>query len=139
MIAEHRTYTINGGMLDSYLELYNMQIVPNHRKYGIQVLGAWVNRSQNEVVWIRLFESREDRKQKLDIYEVSPERDAVFPIAAYHMAKAEVKILEDAFNPASVPDDKVLHNEVAKRAVAVAEAADPKAFAAFKAATAAPR
>ena len=43
MIAEMRTYTINGGMLDSYLELYNKQIVPNHRKYGIQVLGAWVD------------------------------------------------------------------------------------------------
>ena len=44
MIAELRTYTINGGMMDSYLELFNKQIVPNHRKYGIAVLGAWIDR-----------------------------------------------------------------------------------------------
>ena len=87
MIAEMRTYTIKDGMIDSYLELYNRQIVPNHRKYGITVLGAWVDRQKNQVTWIRTFASREDRKAKLDIYEVSPERDAVFPIATYHMVE----------------------------------------------------
>ena len=85
MIAEMRTYTIKDGMIDSYLELYNRQIVPNHRKYGINVLGAWYDRQKNQVIWIRTFASREERKAKLDIYEVSPERDAVFPIASYHM------------------------------------------------------
>ena len=32
MIAEFRTYTVNRGMIDSYLDLYNKQIVPNHRQ-----------------------------------------------------------------------------------------------------------
>jgi hypothetical protein len=48
-IAEIRTYTINEGLLDSYLRLYNKQIVPNHCKYGINVLGAWVDRAKNQV------------------------------------------------------------------------------------------
>ena len=139
MIAEMRTYTINGGMLDSYLELYNKQIVPNHRKYGIQVLGAWVDRLQNEVIWLRLFESREDRKRKLDIYEASPERDAVFPIAVYHMAKHEVKILEDAFAPSVQPDNSVLQNAVAQRALAAYAAIPKDEAAAYKASTMAPR
>ncbi len=138
-IAEIRTYTINRGLMDSYLALYNKQIVPNHRKYGINVLGAWVNRKQNEVTWIRTFESHEDRKRKLDVYEVSPERDAVFPIAAYHMAKAEVRVLESAFNPSSAPDDGPLTDETARKALAAVAATDPAKFAAEKASTAAPR
>ena len=139
MIAEVRTYTVNGGMMDSYLELFNKQIVPNHKRYGISIIGAWVDRKQNEVTWIRTFASREDRKAKLDAYEKSRERDDVFPIAGYHMAKAEVKILEDVFHPAAEPVKAVLESEVAKKAYA-AYAAIPKDKAdAIKAATAAPR
>src|SRR5262245_866212 len=99
MIAEIRTYTIKEGMLDSYLELFNRQIVPNHKLYDIAVIGAWADRQKNEVTWIRTFASRAERKAKLDIYEASPERDAVFPIASYHMAKHEVKVLESVLNP----------------------------------------
>src|SRR5262245_47025453 len=125
MLAELRTYTINGGMLDSYLELFNKQIVPNHRKYGIRIIGAWVDRRQNEVTWIRIFDSREDRKAKLDIYEASRERDDVFPIAAYHMAKAEVKVLEDVLAPSPEPVQAVLESALADKARA-ALAAMPK-------------
>ena len=67
MIAEVRTYTVNDGMLDSYLELFNRQIVPNHRKYGIPIIGAWADRAKNEITWIRTFASLEDRKAKLDV------------------------------------------------------------------------
>jgi hypothetical protein len=139
MIAEMRIYTVNGGMLDSYLELFNKQIVPNHRKHGIQILGAWVDRRQNEVIWIRTFASREERKAKLDIYEASRERDDVFPIAAFHMAKAEVKILEDVFAPAAAPDASILANAVAKKARAAYAAIPKEQAAAFKASTSAPR
>jgi uncharacterized protein YdcH (DUF465 family) len=139
MIAELRTYTINRGLMDSYLELYNKQIVPNHKKYGIVVLGAWVNRKQNEVVWMRLFESHEERKKKLDIYEASPERDAVYPIAVYHMAKHEVKVLDDAFFPSAQADASVLTNAVAQKALAAFAAIPKDEAAAFKAYTMAPR
>ena len=139
MIAELRTYTVNGGMLDSYLELFNKQIVPNHRKYGIQIIGAWVDRRQNEVTWIRTFSSREDRKAKLDIYEASRERDEVFPIAAYHMAKAEVKILEDVFAPSAEPIESILESPLADKARAAFAAIPKDQAAAFKTSTAAPR
>ena len=139
MIAELRTYTVNGGMLDSYLELFNKQIVPNHRKYGIEIIGAWVDRRQNEVTWIRTFASREDRKAKLDVYEASRERDDVFPIAAFHMAKAEVKILENVFAPSAEPIQAILESPVAEKARAAFSAIPSDQAAAFKASTAAPR
>jgi hypothetical protein len=139
MIAEMRIYTINGGMLDSYLELFNKQIVPNHRKHGIPILGAWADRRQNEVIWIRTFASREERKAKLDVYEVSRERDDVFPVAAFHMAKAEVKILEDVLAPSAEPDQSFLESAVAVKARAAFAAIPGQQAAAFKASTAAPR
>jgi len=139
MIAEVRTYTVNGGMMDTYLDLFNKQIVPNHRKYGIPIIGAWVDRRQNEITWIRTFASREDRKAKLDVYEKSKERDAVFPIAGYHMAKAEVKILENVLQPSAEPVQAILENEIAKKAYAVYAAIPKDQAAAHKAATAAPR
>jgi hypothetical protein len=139
MIAELRTYVINGGMLDSYLNLFNKQLVPNHAKYGIKIIGCWIDRKNNEVSWIRVFDSLAQRKEKLDVYEVSPERDEVFPIAAYHMAKADVKILEDVFAPSATPDTEALTNDMAQKAMAAHRATDPKVFAALKASTAAPR
>ena len=139
MIAEIRTYTVNPGMLDSYLELFNRQIVPNHRKYGITIIGAWADRAKNEVTWIRTFASREDRKAKLDVYESTPERDAVFPIATYHMVKAEVKVLEDVLKPTAEPDQSYLQSPIALKAKAVYEARPKHETDAFKASTAAPR
>ena len=137
MIAEVRTYTVKDGMLDSYLELFNRQIIPNHKKYEISVLGAWVDKQKNQVTWIRTFASREERKRMLDIYEVSPERDAVFPIATYHMLGAEVKVLENVLNPTAEPDQAYLKSPVAVAAYK-AYAAMPDAEA-HKKATAAPR
>ena len=139
MIAEFRVYTINRGMMDSYLELFNKQIVPNHKKHGIAIVGAWVNRQQNEIVWIRTFESHADRKAKLDVYESSDERDAVFPVAAHHMAKAEVKVYEDCFQPADDADPAVFETAVAKRAISEFFARSSREIEAEKAATAAPR
>ncbi len=138
-IAEIRTYTLKPGMMDSYLQLYNKQIVPNHRKFGINVLHAWADKKANQVVWIRTFPSLEDRRAKLDAYEVSAERDAVFPVAAFHMEKAEVRILESIFNPSAEPDTTPLTDANGLAAVAEMKAQDPKAFASMKASTAAPR
>jgi hypothetical protein len=139
MIAEIRTYRVKPGMLDSYLELYNRQIVPNHRKYGITVLGAWADREKCEVTWIRTFASREERKAKLDVYEKTSDRDEVFPVASYHMLGADVKILEDVLKPTPQPDASYFKDPVAIKARQEWDARPKDEAAAFKASTAAPR
>ena len=94
---------------------------------------------QNQITWIRTFASREDRKNKLDIYEKSAERDAVFPIASYHMLKHDVKVLESVFNPLLEPDEFFLESPIAKKAYAAYDAIPKQEAEAFKASTAAPR
>src|SRR5207249_2553367 len=53
MMTQVRIYTINRGMLDSWIRHFNDNIVPTSARYGVHVVGAWVNRSQNEFIWVR--------------------------------------------------------------------------------------
>ena len=69
MVTQVRIYTINRGMLDSWIQLFNEKIVPTSARFGVNVVGAWVNRAQNEFIWVRTFESDD----ALKVYETSPD------------------------------------------------------------------
>jgi hypothetical protein len=92
MVTQVRIYTINRNMLDSWITLFNEKIVPTSAKFGIEVIGAWANRPQNEFIWVRTFESEE----KLKVYESSPERAAYTGQTGPHIAKIEVRTVENA-------------------------------------------
>ncbi len=82
-------------MLDSWINLFNTKIVPTSAQYGVHVIGAWVNRPQNEFIWVRNFESDD----KLKVYESSPERATYTPQTSSHIAKIEVRTVEDGLKP----------------------------------------
>jgi quinol monooxygenase YgiN len=92
MVTQVRIYTVNGGMLDSWIKHFNENIVPTSAKYGVRVLAAWVNRPQNEFIWVRTFEDEDTLKR----YESSPERAAYLPVNRQHLAKTEVRNVEEA-------------------------------------------
>ncbi len=91
MVTQVRIYTINRGMLDSWIQLFNEKIVPTSAQYGVRVIGAWVNRPQNEFIWVRTFESED----ALKLYETSPERATYSPTTGQHIAKIEVRTVEN--------------------------------------------
>jgi hypothetical protein len=91
MVTQVRIYTINRGMLDSWIELFNAKIVPTSAKFGVHVVGAWANRPQNEFIWVREFESDD----KLKVYENSAERAAYTGQTGQHIAKIEVRTVEN--------------------------------------------
>ena len=123
MLGEIRQYQINKGMVDGYLDVWNKQIFPNHKLYGIKIIGAWLDRSQNQLTWIRVFDNEEDRRVKLlEAYNHSPERTAVVPVASYHMAHSYVRVCDgDFFQPAESPDPSVLKTKAADAGRAAAE------------------
>jgi hypothetical protein len=94
MMTQVRIYTINRGMLDSWITLFNEKIVPTSAKFGVNVVGAWVNRPQNEFIWVRTFESEE----ALGVYEKSPERAAYTGLTGPHIAKIEVRTVENGLH-----------------------------------------
>lgn len=97
MIAELRIYTANKGKLDDFVKLWNEKLAPNHERYGLKILGAWVNRPQNEFVWIRAFESEADRDARTKTYFDSPERKAIGDLPASHLAKTEVRTVDNVY------------------------------------------
>jgi antibiotic biosynthesis monooxygenase (ABM) superfamily enzyme len=92
MVTQVRIYTINRGMLDSWITLFNEKIVPTSAKFGVTVVGAWANRSQNEFIWVRTF----DNDETLKTYETSAERAAYSPLTGSHIAKTEVRTVDNA-------------------------------------------
>jgi hypothetical protein len=79
-------------MLDSWIKVFNEKIVPTSAKFGVHVVGAWVNRPQNEFIWVRTFETEE----VLKTYETSPDRAAYIGETSPHIAKTEVRTVDGA-------------------------------------------
>ena len=48
-----RIYTINRGMMDSWLSVFNEHIRPLHDRLGIPVVSSYVNADRTEFIWVR--------------------------------------------------------------------------------------
>ena len=90
MATEVRLYTVNRGMMDSWLTAFKEKIMPTSAQYGIRSHAAWVNRPQNEFIWLRSYDSAE----QLEAYYKSPERAAYGEHIGSHIAKIEVREVE---------------------------------------------
>ena len=97
MITQVRIYTVNRGMMDSWIKVFNEQLAPASEKNGIHILGAWVNRPQNEFIWIRSADSTET----FDAYYASEERKAIGDLPGTHLAKIEVRDVESVYEAKS--------------------------------------
>ena len=77
MVSQLRIYTINRGMMDSWLKLFEEQIRPIHSSIGIPVESTWVNADRTEFLWVRSFDSVEAIPQKEAEYFASDGRKAL--------------------------------------------------------------
>ncbi len=115
MIAEIRIYTANKGKLDEFVKVWAEKLQPIHEQYGLKVLGAWVNRPQNEFVWVRVFESEADRDAKVEAYFASAERKAVGDLPQSLLAKTEVRTVEQVYMPPPVVQGLLEHVKAGSR------------------------
>ena len=94
MVYQLRIYTINRGMMDSWVKLFNEHIRPLHDRLGIPVENSWVNAEGTEFIWVRRFNNIEEIAEKEAAYFASPERTALADIPTSHIAKMEVRVIE---------------------------------------------
>ena len=94
MVSQLRIYTINKGMMDSWLKLFHEHQKPNHEKYGIPIMASWVNEDRTEFIWVRSFNSVDHIQPKEAEYYSSPERLALGDQPQNHIAKTEIRIVE---------------------------------------------
>ncbi len=95
MVAQLRIYTINRGMMDSWLQVFNEHIRPLHERLGMPVQDSWVNADRTEFIWVRRFNNAEEIAAKETEYFASPERTALGDRPTSHIAKIEVRVIEE--------------------------------------------
>ena len=94
MVYQLRIYTINRGMMDSWISLFNEHIRPLHDRLGIPVQNSWVNADRTEFIWVRRFNDLTEIPVKEAEYFASPERTALADLPTSHIAKMEVRVID---------------------------------------------
>ena len=64
MISQIRIYTINKGEMDNFLKHFKEEIMVLHQKIGVPIVGTWVNRPQNEFIWVRTYKDKAELEAK---------------------------------------------------------------------------
>ena len=59
MIAQLRIYTINKGMMESWLSLFTSKLEPLLAENRISVPSKWTNDTGSQFIWVRTFEGSE--------------------------------------------------------------------------------
>ena len=89
MVIQIRIYKIHAGRMGEWLTGWGNSIVPLRRKFGFEVVGAWVNRESNRFVWVLSLPASEDWDSRDRAYYASEERRAFRPDPANCVAEAE--------------------------------------------------
>jgi hypothetical protein len=100
MIAQVRIYTINKNEMDAFLSHFRNETQPLHEQVGIPIVGTWVNRPQNEFIWVRTFADEQERDAKLAAFREAAQKAGI--TLGANVAKQEVREVEPAFVAAQV-------------------------------------
>ena len=84
-----RIYSIQPGEMDAWLEEWKRLIAPLRQKYGFEILGAWTVDAGDRFVWILRYAGPKTWEEADAAYYVSPERAAMQPDPARHIARSE--------------------------------------------------
>jgi hypothetical protein len=95
MISQIRIYTINKGEIDNFLKHFKDEIVPIHERIGVPIAGTWVNRSQNEFIWVRSYKDKADIEAKGKAFQAEVAKAGIK--LGGNVAKMEVREVEAAF------------------------------------------
>ena len=100
MIAQVRIYTINKNEMDAFLSHFRNDTMPLHEQVGIPIVGTWVNRPQNEFIWVRTFADEQERDARLAAFREAAQKAGIQ--LGVNVAKQEVREVEPAFVAAQV-------------------------------------
>ena len=94
MIAHLRTYTINKGMMDSWLKLFEDELVPRMKEAGIAVSSAWTNEERTQFIWIRTYgDSMSDVEKKEEAFYGSDWWKKHVDHVRSHLAHRDIKLI----------------------------------------------
>jgi len=89
-----RSYTINKGMMDSWIKLFESGIKPAHETVGMPVVATWVNMDQNQFIWVRRFPEGADILAKETEFRESDGFKSLGTQPGDHIARMDVQNLQ---------------------------------------------
>ena len=92
MIAQIRIYTINKGEMDAFIKHFTEETLPIHEQVGWPVISTFVNRPQNEFIWIRTASDEADRDAKAKAFQEAVRAAGI--TLGVNVAKMEVREVE---------------------------------------------
>ena len=95
-IFELRQYEIKEGQLDRWVNWMDEVLIPFQRSCGMTVIGSWFVRETSHYIWIRRFESEEQRKaQYAAAYENDFWKNECLPIVAEMLDREKGRTITD--------------------------------------------
>ncbi len=99
MQAQIRIYTINKGELDAFINHFTTETMPIHDQIGWPVIATFVNRPQNEFIWIRTYEDEADRDAKAAAFQAAVKAAGI--TLGTNVAKMEIREVD--LNSVKIP------------------------------------
>jgi len=93
VLYQLRVYTIKPGEMAAWLSEWRDQIAPLRRRHGFEVVGAWTIDDSDRFVWILRYRGPKSWDQADADYYASPERAAMDPNPARHIADMEHRLM----------------------------------------------
>jgi hypothetical protein len=93
MTWQIREYTVKPGQMKEWIDEWRSRIVPLRLEHGFQVLGAWTVDGTDQFVWIIGYEGPKSWQEADAGYYESPERKAIDPDPARHLAQVTSRLM----------------------------------------------
>ena len=96
MTSQIREYTVKSGEMADWVAEWRSLVVPLRRKFGFQIVGAWTVDGTDQFVWIITYDGPKSWEQADADYYQSPERKALDPDPARHLAHTQTRLMTSA-------------------------------------------
>jgi hypothetical protein len=83
-----RIYEVKQGELAAWIDEWSRLIRPLRKRFGFDVLGAWWSEESSAFVWLLGYEGADGYEAADSAYYASPDRAAIDPDPARHLASA---------------------------------------------------
>lgn len=94
MVGQLRTYTINKGMMESWLKLFHEVIAPKTLEFGMGIQSAWTDEESERFIWIRTYEDMQDLKKKEEEFYGSDWWKENMPTIRGHLARRQIEVIK---------------------------------------------
>jgi hypothetical protein len=94
--SQLREYTVKPGEMAQWIEEWRSKIVPLRLQFGFRIVGAWTVDGTEQFVWIISYEGPKSWQQADSDYYQSPQRKAIDPDPARHLAETRTRLMSPA-------------------------------------------